>query len=246
MNKVEEKEKFYSYLRDCYDIQVYSDDDLDKMINPIIHNLVKFEEPDMYSIVGEDLFIVEHFEFDSYNSHKKGSDYRCKEGMINNNFNKLLNENREKEITYDATIKSTASVNNYIDNFMKEYSKHYKKIPAYVERTKQLCNGSIKTCFFVEDNSPLGSYYFDEKRFPRLLFIFQFKKIVTFLNTHKEIYAIFYGYFDGNKKRLLVLKNSEESIDKFIGDHGYADDLECYWIEPNIHAFSIPVLKIEQ
>ena len=129
---------------------------------------------------------------------------------------------------------------------MNVFEEHYKKINIYRKRIRLLSNYKIETYFFIEDSSPLGSYYINSKREPRYLLIFQFKKIFNFLLSHKEVSAIIYGFFDGNKKRLLLLENNEDSVKKLLQDYELADELECYWFEPNVSAFSFPIMKIEE
>lgn len=246
MSNNNEKEILYSYLRECNTVMVYSNGDISNKLNCIIDNVIQYERPDMYSILNDEVIMIEHFEFDSYKSNKKGSDYKWKEGNIKNKFNKLIENRNKDEIIYNDTIKVTATKDNYINNFMIFFEDHYKKIDIYKKRISLKSNNKIKTYFFIEDISPLGSYYFTSKREFKNLKIFQFKEIIKFLLDHKEVSAILYGYFDGNKKKLLLLENNKYSIDGFIQEHELADELECYWFEPNISGFSYPIIKIEE
>lgn len=249
MKKNREKEILHSYLNECNIVQVYSNDNLSDKVDSIISGIVQYERPDMYSILEDEIYIIEHFEFDSYkSSKKKGSDYRQKEGKIKNEFDRLLIQGRDKEVSYNETIRSTASVNNYINNFIDKFNHHYEKIGEYKKRIAKIHAGLPKICFFVEDVSPLGSYYINNKRCPKNLFIFQFKRVIEFLLKHKAIYAIIYGFFDGiggDKRKIIIIENNKKAIDKFIDDHEYVEELEYYWHEPNVSAVSIPILNIK-
>lgn len=245
MENHNEKEILYSYIKDYNVINAYSDDIIQDKLNSVIKNIVQYNRPDMYAIINDEVIMIEHFEFDSYKSNRKGSDYRRKEGNIKNEFNKLLKNHIDNRIIYNNKIKSTATKDNYINNFISVFDEHYRKIDIYKERIKLLSNYKVDTYFFIEDISPLGSYCINSKREFRYLLIFQFKKIYNFLLSHKDVSAILYGFFDGDKKRLILLENNEESIKKLLQDYEVADELECYWFEPDISGFSFPIIKIK-
>lgn len=125
-----------------------------------------YEKPDAYSIIDENVLIIEHFEFDSTFTNKKGSHNRKEQARIEREFeNKLVNQQLKSGKTYIYTdkIKVNSTSKNYIKNVLGVFKSHYEKIDSYKENLlknniiKKSMN--VKTMFWIEDTSILGNFY---------------------------------------------------------------------------------------
>ena len=245
MHKKEELKILDSYLEECSYIETYIENETEEEINEIIRNMIQSDKPDIYSHIGNNLIMIEHFEFDSNAKNRDGSDFRQKEGIINNKFKKKLEERNGQSIQYHDSFTSTGTADNYIKNFIDQFDKHYKKIDKYKERKEFENYSTIKTWFFIEDVSPLGSSHINECGEYKSLIIFQFTKIINYLLKHGKVDKILYGFFASDKKRLILLDNNKTAYDKIIAGRRIADYTETIWIPVEVSGFSIPILEIK-
>lgn len=138
-------------------------------LNPFLQELVEFERPDAFSKIGEDVLIVEHFEFDSTNTNKKGSLDRIEQARIERDFEKDLNklhlQSGETFHKHD-TVNVTHSSENYIKNALNAFRNHYEKIESYKQNLSNegiITNSTnIKTMFWIEDTTLLGNAFIPE------------------------------------------------------------------------------------
>jgi len=245
MHEKEELKILDSYIEECHSIETYTESETEEQINEIYKNMVQLDKPDIYSYIDNNLIMIEHFEFDSSIKNRDGSDYRQKEGIINNKFKKELEKRNGHGIEYHDSIPSTATKENYINNFIAQFENHYKKIDEYKMRKEFKKYKTIKTWFFIEDVSPLGSHHIDINGEYKTLLIFQFTEIINYLLKHKKVDKILYGFIAGDKKRLLLLDNNRSTYDKIISGRGIADDTEAIWLPVEVSGFSIPIFEIK-
>ena len=116
--------------------------------------------PDSYSIVGDKILLLEHFQFDNSRIIKKGSkqnlifadtDRKLDKSLSNQNL-VVLNEYVEKCGKY------------YVDNFIKQFTSHATKIDDYKKAIQLETKQTFSSClvgFIIEDASLFGSFYFD-------------------------------------------------------------------------------------
>ena len=69
---------------------VYYDFD-ETELKKIFEHLEKYEKPDMISIYDNKIIAIEHFQFDSFKSYSKGSDFKWKEAQIERKFDEKAN-----------------------------------------------------------------------------------------------------------------------------------------------------------
>ncbi len=231
------------YLKVNNTIMTYtSEDDMENDLSIFIKNIdYNIERPDLYGRFKNKLIGLEHFEFDSYKSlaRKKGSDYKKKESQIKKEFDDLTKSHKKENFHKNYNISSTASKENFLDNFKKEFEKHYAKIGAYLNNL-DLINTKIEKeiWFFIEDESPLGSYTISREEGLKIVKPFQFTEMQDFLLKHNLVKKILYGYFDGQESKLLLIDNDKESYDKFVMDYKIADNKQCFWFDVNVTGFS--------
>ena len=89
----------------------------------------EYEAPDLYIKYGNELWIIEHFEFDCFKSSRKGSTYKREQSRINK-----IEENikpTKEGVVFHNTIDANSSYNDYVNNVAKIFNSHYQKIEKY-------------------------------------------------------------------------------------------------------------------
>ena len=121
------------------------------------------DAPDMVLLKGNTAIVVEHFEFDSSYTNKKGSSSRIEQARVER-------EQRQKLATLDSgvyhgTIKTQFSYQNLIENVEKSFLHHYDQIDTYkqnlIQRNIVTSDTHVKIMFMVSDVSPIGCIAID-------------------------------------------------------------------------------------
>lgn len=130
-------------------------------IGQMLPFMVQSDYPDGYAICDNDVLMLEHFEFDSSDCNKNGSQLRRAEAADDRAFEKLEVINGEAK--YVGSIEANLSTDNYRDNLIRAFAAHYNKIDSYkqslVEKGVDLSGKKVTTCFFIEDTTLLGSIF---------------------------------------------------------------------------------------
>lgn len=179
-------------------------------------DIIPHDAPDMYNKIGDEVLIVEHFEFDSSIRSRKGSQYRKSESIVNQKFEQLFDSRKERDVHYSDTIEHRCSAENYIKNITHNFNQHYSKIDRYIENLKLegviKDKTKIKICFFIEDVTCLGSYVLNNYR-PESIVLLYVKQFLDILETSPKVDYIFYGGSNGNKDWLWFM--SRDNIKEF-------------------------------
>lgn len=134
----------------------------DALLNGTIHD---YEAPDMYIEYEDEIWIIEHFEFDSFRRTRKGSSCRAEQSRIDREFDGIIAT--EEGVTYHGTISASSSYDDYIDNVKESFNSHYKKISQYksnlISDDADKGDSKFLVMFLIDDISPLGTSYVDEK-----------------------------------------------------------------------------------
>lgn len=217
----------------------------------VIKTLKMYERPDILSMYENKILGIEHFEFDSYNrSNKKGSDYKIKDYRIEKRLDKEIKEklqNNDTIIVHDE-IDSTASLDNYYNNFEKIFKDHYQKINSYIEHIKEnfdCQNKEIHICFFAEDVSPLGNYFFNknnDKKITPLLPIYS-DKMRKLLKDSPLVEYLVIGSFCINNNRLFIIENTKDALERFAKDYKEVNSDDFFSFEPQTTGFAFKVPK---
>lgn len=123
------------------------------------------DNPDLYIEFENQILVIEHFEFDWYNTlSKKGSVGRREKARIDRRFEE--GSKKENVLIHDA-FKGETSFDNYISNVKKGFDHHYNRIEEYISNLKAKSvitpEKTVSIMFVIENTSPLGCTYEDEQ-----------------------------------------------------------------------------------
>lgn len=133
------------------------EEEFKKLVDYFHNGIYTFDRPDGYCIQGNNVLLIEHFEFDSSYKNKKGSKNR-QELFRTSNF-KFTN-NDEIQI-YKDEINCDFTIENYINNAISNLKSHYEKIKDYETNLKNkniiTTETTIESLFCIEDTTTLGN-----------------------------------------------------------------------------------------
>lgn len=129
--------------------------------------LVSPDHPDSYLKDDNELWIIEHFEFDCYKHTSKGSQSRREQARIDTAFKRLTPT--PDGIVLNETIKGEKGLKYFRQNVETCFHAHYARIDEYkysLEEKGIIQPGMhVYTMFLIEETSPLGTnVLIDEKR----------------------------------------------------------------------------------
>jgi|GEM_PF-5575368 len=135
-------------------IKYFNEEDV-RLIRQILLNYTDFEKPDAYSIVGNDVYMLEHFQFDASLEIKKKKNPSIKGGS---SLEMVLSKTRFDELSY---INPESSVEHYINNLIEHFESHAK---MYEHEYMQNIRGVIGAekdikglIFLLEDKTIFGA-----------------------------------------------------------------------------------------
>lgn len=209
------------------------------------NNIFHYEAPDILSIFDNYIIAIEHFEFDSFSSNRKGSDYKIKENNIKKEIDKevIKSLKKSKSSINHAVIKSSATLENYYNNFQQTFLTHYKKINQYRSKIENDygTERDIVMCFFAEDSTPLGNYFLDRESSNNLqpLTPLYSDEIIEMLIKHNKVQYLILGVFALNEYKVIVFKNDKETLKKFKKNRSHINITKNNFVslEPQITSF---------
>lgn len=193
-------------------------DFLENIVQPNINRFEPFERPDIILPLEDNIFAIEHFEFDASNlARKESTDKRqfAERGRIfNNEFNQQHIPN--EPFVSNILVNTQYSHQNYINNFKNGFENHVNKIEKYkenlVEKGKSKNLEDIVICFFVEETTPLGCYYLDDENYPREFTLFQVAECMDIIMAANKVNYMLFGFSHGvNNNDIAFLSNSQEA-----------------------------------
>lgn len=186
-----------------------SSDFLKTKLEPLLHNLISCESPDMYAKIDDNILILEHFEFDGSNERRKGGmqglseEYKAREEQ-----HKFLTENDEGQLVSNYSYYQTQV--DYLNNFRKHFYRHYEKIPEYISHLTELSqinsNSNIITGFFIENRIP--PLYIDIDNDIDELVLLYSKQFLNIFEDSKKLDFVLFGGLFGEKNRLFYIDRS--------------------------------------
>lgn len=120
------------------------------------------KRPDAYSIQGDSILLLEHFQFDNSKTTKKGSLQKITSAETNRSFEKKFIDGSDFAILSENVVKNGKC---YVENFTKQFLNHAQNIENYkndIQNELGLSFNSFIVGFVIEDSSPLGSIYLDK------------------------------------------------------------------------------------
>ena len=186
-------------------IKHFNEEDV-RLIRQILLNHTDFEKPDAYSIVGDDVYMLEHFQFDASLEIRKKKDPSKKVGS---SLAMDLSKTRFNELSY---INPESSVEHYINNLIEHFESHAKMYEnEYMQNIRNVIGAdkNIKgLMFLIEDGTLFGAEeaikgeYEDDIRQFEIILTSEFmdvwkqygfvKYIVVAGRCHNSDYAIIY------------------------------------------------------
>lgn len=207
----------------------------------------QFDRPDIYAKIGAEVFLLEHFEFDSAEHIQHGGSLqKHEEARIEKTFQYAVNQSENKTTRVHDEISSNPTLDNYKNNFIRVFIRHYKRIPEYIKNLKTnkiISNQSIiKIGFFIEDSSALGNVYLDNDNKPRFLPVLYadfFWKLIE--NHKKDLNYVLFGFFDGKKDNVFFV-DINTSYD-YSPNLVKLTETNFFSFSPQVTSFSIEIPK---
>lgn len=178
-----------------------------KCVKRMLQNIIPFESPDMYSKFDNNIFIIEHFEFDASKHNRKGMSGIREENLLR----QRIRENATDNYMIDQT-RYSVDKKSFQKNFEDTFSHHYKKIDKYIENLKSqgiVSDGDkIHIGFFVENVYPP---LYEELRNGKLHFVgellyFLTKQFYDFLQNKVRLDFVLFGCIYQQAHRLFYIK----------------------------------------
>ena len=119
------------------------------------------KRPDAYSVIDDNILVLEHFQFDNSKSTKKGSNQNLVSAETDRQLKIMSREDNEVTVMTEFVSRTGKY---YIDNFKQQFTNHAKNIEGYkLDIQKELKKEFNKWMvgFIIEDASFLGSLYRD-------------------------------------------------------------------------------------
>lgn len=200
------------------------------------------DNPDAYAIIDNKALIIEHFEFDSTYTNKKGSTNRKELARIHREFEEELQKtelkNGETFHKHD-TINAIHSMENYINNALKGLKNHYDKIDNYKQNLLDEgiinINTNIKTMFWIEDTTLLGNAFKSKDNNTEPLIILHCDKFLEELKKCDKLDYIFCFSKYGNEKYCWFL--DLDYIQNYISEQIKVSETEIIDFKPHTTGF---------
>jgi len=221
-----------------------------KEFTTMIQNMGRYERPDILSIYNNKIVGIEHFEFDSYKNTKKGSNYQIQDSLMETKIKKEIEERlkKEKSIQVHGKIEGSSTLDNYYNNFEKHFKKHYSEIDSYIKNIRENFDCTDKTIefwFFVEDVSPLGSYFLDKERKMKLLYPIYSDNIITLLKNSPKLKGIILGTYAMKEYKLIIINNNKKTLSRFSKEKQNVTDKDFVNFAPMTTGFVTRITKEE-
>ncbi len=135
-------------------IKYFNEEDV-RLIRQILLNHTDFEKPDAYSIVGNDVYMLEHFRFDASLEIRKKNEPNKKVGS---SLRMDLSKTRFNELSY---INPESNVEHYINNLIEHFESHAKMYENDYMQNIRNVTGTEKNIkglvFLIEDGTLFGA-----------------------------------------------------------------------------------------
>jgi hypothetical protein len=175
--------------------------------------LCESDQPFYYSKVNRNVLIVDHVTFDSENNGAAQGDAQA--GIFLTKRRVLTKSQTAITGRYKLlppVSKGSGSAKNYLINCMAAFLRHYAFLEEYKNtlRKEGLCAPScrIKTCFFVEDTTPLGSYIMSAEGMQELVLGYV-KQFLDLFEKSPKLDYVFSGCFKGRSNSLYFIRGED-------------------------------------
>jgi len=211
--------------------------------------LKEFDKPDMYAKKGNEVLLLEHFQFDSANHLRKGGSLqKHEEARLEEKFQQAVSNSTDGTITTHDLISAKPCLENYKSNFKRNFATHYNKISEYIKNLKNVgiidSATTCKTAFFIEDTSALGNFFLNRDGQPNFLTVLYTNFFWEFIKDYKEhLDFIFFGVYNGEKDIIYFVDlNSRYDYSKCAIE---LTESNYFSFEPNVISVSIAIPREE-
>ena len=173
--------------------------------------LIEGNAPDMVLVKENEAIIMEHFEFDSFPSNRKGSIRAQEEERIDRVYDRK--EATTDGVYFSEAIKSVNSYENYVKNVKKYFLKHYSKVESYKTNLKDRGiiddNTDLKVMFVIEDKSTLGTIVVDENKQTKLVMLHRSPEFLQMFSECADVdYILFFTSFGEKDYASFIDRNN--------------------------------------
>lgn len=204
-----------------------------------------YNRPDGY-INSNDFYILEHFEINATKTNSKGSQTRKEEARIKSKFNDTISKHKNETVRLFEELQIEISAENLYKCFRQNYLNHFNKVNSYTDnlsKSKLLDNNkNVKVCFFVEDTTPLGTFYLNKNKRTTLRII-NIKECLETITSHPVDYIFLLNQYDNDKSIYFVEK---EWINELLQNSMQVKDIKMIDWKPMEMRFNIPIPNKKQ
>jgi hypothetical protein len=165
--------------------------------------------PFYYSKTNHSILIIDHVTFDSAanlsGQEKNFSDMFLKKQRRLRKAKKNMTGNFKM---LPPVFRGPGSARGYLMNCALAFRQHYALLNEYKTALREegvcLASGGIKTCFFMEDITPLGSYILNPDGMDELV-LFYVKQFLDLFERSPDLDYVFFGNFKGRSDALWFM-----------------------------------------
>lgn len=183
-------------------------DSLSRQLNVLSED----ELPFCFSKVNKEILIVDHVVFDSRKKLTKQIDNLLDMFSSKRDLTRQQTQLSGRFKMLPPISKGPSTARNYLANCAVAFGQHYDRLREY---KKMLENegilrpgGRVKTCFFIEDVTPLGSYIVNPDGMYELV-LFYVKQFLDLFERSEELDHAFFGCFMGCSDSLWYMGRNE-------------------------------------
>ena len=177
--------------------------------------LCESELPFYYSKINRNILIADYISFDS--KEKASQPTGCLSGLIIKKKPPLKKQATRLSGPFKMlppVSKGPGNAKSYLINCTVRFEEHYARLDTYKDA---LLKGGIydpscriKTCFFIEDTTPLGSYILDGEGMEEIV-LFYVKQFLNLFEASRQLDYVFFGNFKGRSDGLWFMGREDIS-----------------------------------
>lgn len=209
-------------------------------------SISKFESPDIVIHNNEFLYFFEHFEFDSSENTRKGTELRNENARIERDFSRQVISELSVDPNKEIILKNEKYISKrkmeyYVENYSRNFLKHYNKLELY----KNNLNTEDLDCeyefgFVIENSSSIPDNVLLPNRQLQLLLPINIRFLCELMSKCQEIKNIFYVSSNGNFGKIVYyFRNSIELYEEImqLNIKDFSNDSLYDW-DANSYSFS--------
>lgn len=170
------------------------------------------ELPFCFSKINKDILIVDHVIFDSRKKLTRQVDNLLDMFSSKRDLTRQQTKLSGRFKMLPPISKGPSTARNYLANCAVAFGEHYDRLGEYKKALENegiiRPGGRVKTCFFIEDITPLGSYIVSPDGMHELV-LFYVKQFLDLFERSEELDYVFFGCFMGRTDSLWYMGRNE-------------------------------------